>query len=66
MIKIFEVGEKISPTILAHEFYRKYTKEEKESLPEWKKDYMKKNQRVYQKYKKHWDKWYKKTRRNIK
>ena len=60
MIKIFEVGEKISPTILAHEFYRKYTKEEKESLPEWKKDYMKKNQRVYQKYKKHWDKWYKK------
>lgn len=60
MIKIFEVGEKISPTILAHEFYRKYTKEEKESLPEWKKDYIKKNQRVYQKYKKHWDKWYKK------
>lgn len=60
MIKIFEVGEKISPTILAHEFYRKYTKEEKESLPEWKKDYMKKNQRVYQKYKKHWDEWYKK------
>lgn len=59
MIKKFEVGEKLSPTILCHEFYRKYNDEEFQKLPSWKQNYINKNKRLYKKYKKYWDKWYK-------
>lgn len=60
MIKVFAVGEKLSPTILCNEFYRKehYSAEQLENLPKWKKDYMKKNEPIYNKYKEHWDAWY--------
>jgi len=58
MIKQFEVGENCSPTILANEFYKKYTEEQFEELPKWKQDYMTKNRRIYEKYKKQWDAWY--------
>ena len=37
MINIFETNEKLSPTILCHEFYRKYTEDEYKKLPTWKK-----------------------------
>ena len=52
-------GEKISPTILVNEFYKSYTEEEFNNLPNWKKDYIKKNKPLYLKYKKYWDTWYK-------
>jgi DNA (cytosine-5)-methyltransferase 1 len=61
MIKKFNVNEKISPTILVNEFYKSYTEEEFNMLPNWKKDYMKKNKPLYEKYKKDWDIWYKKN-----
>ena len=53
MIKIFEVGEKISPTILINDYYRNYTNEEFENLANWKKDYMNKNKPLINKYKNH-------------
>lgn len=58
MINIFKTNEKLSPTILCHEFYRKYTEDEYKKLPTWKKDYMKKNKPLYNKYKSQWDNWY--------
>lgn len=58
MIKVFDVNETLSPTILCNEFYKNYTDEEFNNLPLWKKDYIKKNKPLYEKYKKYWDKWY--------
>lgn len=60
MIKIFKVGEKISPTILINDYYRNYTNEEFENLANWKKDYMNKNKPLINKYKKQFDEWYNK------
>jgi DNA (cytosine-5)-methyltransferase 1 len=57
MIKKFDVGENLSPTILCKEFNSLYTNEELELLPTWKKDYMVKNKPLYIKYKIEWDKW---------
>ena len=65
MVQVFEKNEKLSPTILCHEFYRKYTTDEYDKLPEWKKDYMKKNTHIYNKYKKYWDTWYEKHKNNL-
>ena len=58
MIKVFPKNEKISPTILVNEFYKSYTKDELEQLPNWKKDYIVKNKPLYNKYKKEWDDWF--------
>ena len=58
MISKFETNEVLSPTILVNEFYNKYTKKEFEKLPSWKRDYITKNKRLYDKYKKDWDEWY--------
>ena len=60
MIKIFEIGEKISPTILINDYYRNYTNEEFENLANWKKDYMNKNKPLINKYKNQFDEWYNK------
>jgi DNA (cytosine-5)-methyltransferase 1 len=60
LIKKFQVGEKISPTILIHDYYRKYTKKEIENLPKWKQDYMAKNKPLIKKYIKIINPWYKK------
>lgn len=60
LIQQFEIGEKISPTILIHDYFRKYSKEEFENLPNWKKDYMTKNKPLIEKYKTIIKKWYKK------
>lgn len=62
MIQIFEVGEKISPTILVNEFYTKYDEAEFESLATWRKEYITKNRPLYEKYKDQWDAWYEKHR----
>lgn len=58
MIHVFEDGEKISPTIMIHEFYKTYDEEEWNALPEWKRDYITKNRPLYTKYKPQWDEWY--------
>jgi len=58
MIKELEVGENLSPTILANEFYKTYTPEEFQQLPNWKQEYITKNKRIYEKYKNKWDQWY--------
>lgn len=58
MIQKFPKDEKISPTILVNEFYKSYTEDELEQLPNWKKDYIVKNKPLYNKYKKEWDDWF--------
>lgn len=58
IIQKFDVGEVLSPTILIHEFYKNYTKNEFALLPKWKQDYISKNKRIYNKYKNEWDIWY--------
>ena len=70
MIKLFEVDEKISPTIMANEFYKNYSDEEFAELAIWRQDYITKNKPLYNKYKEQWDTWYEKnkeilTRREI-
>lgn len=50
LIKQFDVDEKISPTILIHDYFRTYTKEEFDQLASWKKDYMTKNKPLLDKY----------------
>ena len=58
MIKIFEVGERLTPTILIHEFYNDHTKEEFEQFANWKKYYITKNKPLIEKYKRQFDTWY--------
>jgi DNA (cytosine-5)-methyltransferase 1 len=58
LIKQFEVDEKISPTILIHDYYRTYTKEELKNHPLWKQRYMAKNKPLIEKYKSIIDPWY--------
>lgn len=60
LIKKFDVGEKISPTILIHDYFTKYTDDEFDKLPSWKKEYMTKNKPLLDKYKNIIVKWYKK------
>ena len=65
MINVFDVDETLSPTILCNEFYKSYTDNEFNNLPVWKKEYIIKNKPLYDKYKKHWDKWYNKNKQII-
>jgi DNA (cytosine-5)-methyltransferase 1 len=58
MIQVFEEGETISPTILIHDAYRRYTREEYDNLAQWRKDYMKKNKRLIEKYRDAFAEWY--------
>ena len=60
MIQQFDDGEKLSPTILCHEFYKTYTPDQFHNLPLWKQDYITKNKPIYEKYKVKWDVWYEK------
>ena len=62
MIKIFDVDEKISPTIMVNEFYNTYNEEEFKELAQWRQDYITKNRPLYEKYKDQWDAWYDKHR----
>jgi DNA (cytosine-5)-methyltransferase 1 len=66
MVKKFEIGEKISPTIMINDAYKKYTQEEYEEFPDWKKDYVTKNKPLLQKYKKEFDPWYNKNKELLK
>jgi len=60
LIKQFEVGEKLSPTIMMHDAYKNYTDTELNALPSWRRDYIMRNKPLLQKYKKIIDPWYKK------
>ena len=62
MIQKMDVKQKLSPTILCDEFHNTYTDEEFEQLVKWRRDYITKNKPIYNKYKKDWDKWYKKNK----
>ena len=57
MIKEFEIGENLSPTILCNEFRNTYSENEFNDLVKWKQDYITKNKPIYNKYKEKWDKW---------
>ncbi len=57
MIKEFEIGENLSPTILCNEFHNTYSENEFNDLVKWKQDYITKNKPIYNKYKEKWDKW---------
>lgn len=60
MIKIFDVNEKISPTILIHDYYKNYTNNEFNGLADWRKDYMTKNKPLISKYSEQFNNWYNK------
>ena len=62
IVQILEVGEKISPTILRHEFFRVYSDADFVNLPEWKQEYITTNKRIYDKYSHQWNTWYNKHR----
>jgi DNA (cytosine-5)-methyltransferase 1 len=60
MIKIFEIGEKISPVIMINEHYNNHTEEEFNNYAIWRKQYITANKPLIAKYKPQWDKWYEK------
>ena len=60
MVQKFQVGEKISPTIMINDAYKTYTQQEFDAFPDWKRDYITKNKPLIQKYKKEFDEWYNK------
>jgi DNA (cytosine-5)-methyltransferase 1 len=60
MIKVFDEGEKISPTIMVNEFNKNYSDEDFKELAKWRQDYITKNKPLYKKYKPQWDAWCKK------
>lgn len=60
MIQQFDVGEKISPTIMIHEHYNNHTQEQFENYAQWRKDYITANKPLIEKYKSKWDAWYEK------
>ena len=60
MIKNFDVGEKISPTILINEYYINERISKFNEYPKWKQKYISKNENLINKYKDKWDIWYEK------
>lgn len=62
MIKVFDEGETLSPTIMCNEFYKTYNEEDFAKLPKWKQDYIIKNKPIYNKYKKEWNLWFERNK----
>ena len=60
MIREFDIGEKISPTIMANEFhkYDDYSDEDFSKMAKWRVEYITKNRPLYEKYQDLWDMWY--------
>lgn len=58
LIKKFEKDEKISPTILIHDYFKNYSQEEFIRFPDWKKDYITKNKPLLDKYQPIVKEWY--------
>jgi len=59
MVKTFEVGEKISPTIMINDAFSSYTQTDFDGFPVWKKDYITKNKPLIEKYRSQFTEWYK-------
>jgi DNA (cytosine-5)-methyltransferase 1 len=60
MIKKFDIGEKISPTIMMNDAFKTYTQNDFDNFPDWKKDYITKNKPLIEKYEKQFKEWYNK------
>ena len=60
MIKVFQVGEKISPTIMINEHYNGHSQDDFNSYAKWRQDYITKNKPLIQKYQNQFDVWYEK------
>jgi DNA (cytosine-5)-methyltransferase 1 len=60
MVKKFQVGEKINPTIMIKEAYKTYTTKEFNELPAWKRDCINKNKPLINKYENQFREWYEK------
>ena len=60
MVKQFDSGEKISPTIMINDAYKNYTDSEFNEFPDWKQEYITKNKPLIEKYKNEFNEWYKK------
>jgi DNA (cytosine-5)-methyltransferase 1 len=60
MVKKFQVGEKINPTIMIKEAYKTYTTKEFNDLPAWKRDCINKNKHLINKYENQFREWYEK------
>lgn len=60
MVKQFEIGEKISPTIMINDAFKLYTELEFNSFPQWKRDYITKNKPLIEKYRPQFLEWYNK------
>ena len=60
MVKQFEIGEKISPTIMINDAFNLYTEAEFNNFPSWKQDYITKNKPLIEKYRPQFSEWYKK------
>jgi DNA (cytosine-5)-methyltransferase 1 len=58
MVNQFQVGEKISPTIMINDAYVNYSEFEFNSLPTWKQDYITKNKPLLEKYNDEFLNWY--------
>lgn len=58
MIKQFDVGEKISPTIMINDAFNPYTEEEFNLFPDWKQEYITKNKPLIEKYRPQFETWY--------
>jgi DNA (cytosine-5)-methyltransferase 1 len=61
MIHVFDIGEKISPTIMINDAFKNYSEEEFNEFPTWKKDYITKNKPLIEKYKHQFESWYDKN-----
>jgi len=61
MIQHFEVGEKISPTIMMNDAFKQYSQSEFDAFPDWKRDYITKNKPLIQKYYSQFIDWYNKN-----
>jgi DNA (cytosine-5)-methyltransferase 1 len=62
----FEVGEKISPTIMINDAYSGYTESDFQEFPDWKQDYVVKNKPLLEKYKTQFDPWYQENKAILK
>ena len=62
IIKVFEVGEKISPTIMINDAFTSYNQTQLDAFPLWKKDYIVKNIPLIEKYKTKIAPWYQKNK----
>ena len=66
IIKQMEVGEKLSPTLMINDAFINYSEEQLNLFPAWKRDYIKKNRPLVQKYYGILDTWYTKHKALLK